>query len=744
VTIFVTRPTTGEEPFQAVSAAGVPAPPTDRGVPAVRPDLGIPAPRPPADAAAPRHRRTVTPSPHAVTVAGLLSRTPPVVLPDELDPRLSLPPDAAVLPTPSTARELTRLGIAGWAARLGPPGCESVRSRRLAHVGGLASIAALLAYLIWRVLFTMPVGGANLTVAWILVSFEALPLTGLVLKAWSVWNIDSHPPAPVTQTPQDMRVAVLIPTYNEPLDVLLPTVAAACALAPEHETWVLDDGDRPWVEQMCTAYGARYVHRVVHDHAKAGNMNHALAIMAQEAAASGSGINIIAVLDCDHVPLPTFLTATLGWFADPTIALVQGPQSFYNGGAFDDDGVTGEQGMFFNVLMPSRNTPGSGPFWCGSTSLLRLSALQEVGGVATDTITEDMHTTLKLLRRGWRTVYHHQTLAVGLAPDTPDQYLLQRRRWGMGAMQILVHEKLWAAKSWLSWRNYHEYLNGTLWWLEGIATLVAFVVPVLVMVSGAQTSTAGPAVFAVVFLVMFTVRLWGSKQLMRREINWPMAFALRVFRVPVGLACLWWLLSRNVLEFQVTPKGGASDRVRGRVPRGLIVTALLITAVIVYTLGGVAGLVPWRTSPGSTVASDAWLVLGDIVLILGALRISHRRFSSSRRDGHRVAVRAPVTHNGVAGALVDISVGGAAVTFPHATLPPRGEVLIQLPMTAPIRFNVVRVTTGPDGSQLASLRAPEGDWATYRALSLWLFHTPVGALPGFPLGVPAAASLRAR
>ena len=63
----------------------------------------------------------------------------------------------------------------------------------------------------------------------------------------------------------------------------------------------------------------------------------------------------------------------------------------------------------------------------------------------------------------------------------------------MGAMQTLTLERLWAAKRWMSWRNFHEYLNGTLWWLEGIATLVAFIVPTAVMMTGAQTSTASPA-----------------------------------------------------------------------------------------------------------------------------------------------------------------------------------------------------------------------------------------------------------
>ena len=75
-----------------------------------------------------------------------------------------------------------------------------------------------------------------------------------------------------------------------------------------------------------------------------------------------------------------------------------------------------------------------------------IAALREIGGISTETIVEDMHTTLGLIRAGWKTVYHHQTLALGLAPATPEQYLLQRRRWGMGSMQVLAHERLWAAK----------------------------------------------------------------------------------------------------------------------------------------------------------------------------------------------------------------------------------------------------------------------------------------------------------
>ena len=633
------------------------------------------------------------------------------------------------------------LAISAWASQLASPSAEPSRSRRLAHIGGIAAIGALLAYLFWRVTYTLPVGGWNRSIAWLLISFEALPLTGLVLKAVTLWNIDSEAPEPVAILPDGMRVTLLIPTYNEPLEVIAPTIAAGCALEPFHETWVLDDGDRPWVAEMCAAYGARYVCRPVHDHAKAGNMNHALDLIDAEDRLGIGGADVIAVLDCDHVPLPTFLSATLGWFADEGVALVQGPQAFYNAGAFDDDGYTGEQGLFFNVLMPARHHAGEGPFWCGSTSLLRVKALREIGGVATETITEDMHTTLKLIRAGWKTVYHHQSLAVGLAPSTPDQYLLQRRRWGMGAMQILVHERLWAAKRWMSWRNFHEYLSGTLWWLEGIATLIAFLVPIAVMLSGAETSTAGPLAFGGAFVAMFATRLWGAKRLMRKQIHWPTAFALRIFRVPVGMACLWWLVSRKTLEFEVTPKGGADERLRGRAPRILWVLTGLVTAVLAYASGGILGWLPWRTGAGSTVASGVWLALAGFILLCGARRIRSADFATSRRNAYRVTLRTTIKIDHVEGDLVDISVGGAAVRFPPGSLPATGLVEFELPGASPIKMEMVRMREQTVRHDLASLRVVNGDWEAFRSMSLWMFHTPSGAVAGLPAGVPVIATL---
>src|SRR5262245_18439375 len=80
------------------------------------------------------------------------------------------------------ASDSPRLTLAPWAQRVGSPTAESAASRRTAHIGGLAAIGALLAYLSWRIAYTLPVGGWNLSVAWTIVAFESLPMIGLVVK----------------------------------------------------------------------------------------------------------------------------------------------------------------------------------------------------------------------------------------------------------------------------------------------------------------------------------------------------------------------------------------------------------------------------------------------------------------------------------------------------------------------------------------------------------------------------------
>ena len=280
------------------------------------------------------------------------------------------------------------------------PRREPRRALLFTRVAAVAALAATLAYLVWRATSTMAWSVWWLSVP--LLGLEVHAALSLALFIHETWDVESAlAVAPVAGPPG--RVAVLVPTYNEPLEVLLPTIAAAVALVPAHETWVLDDGDRPEVEALARALGADYLTRPTHEHAKAGNLNHALGVV---------DADFVAVLDADHVALPGFLTHTLGYFADPRVAVVQTPQDFYNVESFEHEHRRGalrrshlprfsEQGLFYRVILAGKNRWGAA-FWCGTNAVVRTVALREVGGVAADTVTEDIHTTIRLHRRGWR------------------------------------------------------------------------------------------------------------------------------------------------------------------------------------------------------------------------------------------------------------------------------------------------------------------------------------------------------
>jgi cellulose synthase (UDP-forming) len=167
----------------------------------------------------------------------------------------------------------------------------------------------------------------------------------------------------------------------------------------------------------------------------------------------------------------------------------------------------------------------------------------------------------------------------------------------------------------------------------------------------------------------------------------------------------------------------------------------MIGVVILYAVAGVTGWVPWHGTPGATVASGVWLVLAGIVLILGTRRIQAAKFATSRRNAYRAPVRVPVSMNGIDGALVDISVGGAAVRFPRGSFPGVHSVALLLPGAEPISLQILRVAHSSAASDIASLRVAPGDWTAYRELALWLFHTPPGIVDGLPPNAPAVAAI---
>ena len=545
------------------------------------------------------------------------------------------------------------------------------------QVIALLALAVTIVYLTWRTVETINPNAWPLAV--ILLVLELHAFVGLVLFTFSLWDVDSVPPARPVDIPPG-KVAVLIPTFNESVEVLLPTIAAAVAMRVPHETWVLDDGRRPEIRQLASALGASYLTRDTNQHAKAGNINHALAHI---------DADFIAVLDADHVATPDFLSHTLGYFADPGIALVQTPQDFYNVASFEHDTLPQsfdklsgehrqmyhEQTLFYRVIQPGKNRWG-GAFWCGTNAVLRVAALRAVGGVATDTITEDIHTTVRMHRAGWRTVYHNEVLARGLAASSADQYQLQRFRWGIGAMQLLRKENPLFVSG-LSIGQRLSYMKTLFGWFDSWRTLGYLLMPPIVLLTGMSPIDAPATQFLTIFLLTFVIQRAALRLLSRGYFQESLQIVFETIRMTPNLLATLTLFRGKPHTFRVTPKGRVGDT-RQRIGPPSILYALLGLSVLTaawfgLTLAGLSGMT--YDQPWVAYGASFWLAVNAIFLVKAIMRVRSPRFATERRSGVRFDTELDGVLGGVPCRVLDLSLNGARVSVDRSAAIPDFPVL---------------------------------------------------------------------
>jgi cellulose synthase (UDP-forming) len=516
----------------------------------------------------------------------------------------------------------------------------------------LVALAVTVAYLAWRATATVNWGAWYLGLPMFLLELHAA--VGLALFSFSLWDVDRRPP--LLEPDPELSIAVLIPTYNEGREILLPTIAAAVALEPAHETWVLDDGERPEVQRLAEELGARYLTRPTHEHAKAGNVNHALGVVQAD---------LLAILDADHVARRDFLRNTLGYFRDARVAVVQTPQEFYNVTSFEHGaGRTfgerfHEQTLFYRLIQPGKNR-WNAAFWCGTNAVVRASALREVGGCAVETITEDIHTTIRFHRAGWRSVYHNEVLARGLAADDAAQYQLQRNRWGTGAMQVLKVENPLFVPG-LSLAQRLAYAATLLGWFDAWRTLGFLVLPAAVLLTGQIPILADGLTFAAAFGVTYLLQQLALYRLGRGAYRPVLSILFELIRMTPNLRATLTLVTTRVPRFEVTPKG-RTGMGRGRVPAPAPLRAVLglsFVAATVFALSLLGALPIVYREPWAAWGAFAWMAINGGLIWLAIDRVRSLRFAGERRAGVRFAVDAPGSIDGVPAGVQDVSVGGA-------------------------------------------------------------------------------------
>jgi cellulose synthase (UDP-forming) len=427
---------------------------------------------------------------------------------------------------------------------------------------------------------------------------------------------------------------------------------------------------------------------------------------------------------------------------------VQTPQEFYNLESFEHEGAESpsqvsqdkpryhEQELFYRAIQPGKNRWGAA-FWCGTGAVLRVAALREVGGVATDTLTEDIHTTIRLHRRGWKTVYHNEVLARGLAATTSDQFQLQRFRWGTGAMQVLRSENpLFVPGLRLAQRiAYAATLSG---WFEAWRSLGYLLLPIVVLLTGAVPVRVDPLVFALAFGVTYGIQQTALRLLNRRYHRLVLATLFDLVRMSPNISATLSLVWPGRPQFQVTPKGRQSDQ-RNRIEPPVLLVAVAILSVVaaVWSALTLAGLTPIHyEDPWFAYGALFWLTFGFVLICIAIARVHSERYGPERRSSVRFATGLVGVLDSAVCDILEISLTGAQVSTVSEPRPSaaNGREVHKLAVGVPGRSltleSLVRWRRPSEGGRtLVGLEFVDGQTAAQAQLALALLNGQVLPAP---------------
>ncbi|HLJ78515.1 MAG TPA: UDP-forming cellulose synthase catalytic subunit [Acidobacteriaceae bacterium] len=506
------------------------------------------------------------------------------------------------------------------------------------------SVFSTLRYGYWRVVQTWDgVNSAGHIHRWdtafvlLLLLAEFFAFATLILGYFQTLRPLKRPPLPLEGDPATWpTVDVLIPTYNEPLHVVKGTVLAAAALdypAEKIRVLLLDDGRREEFREFAAQAGVEYMTRDNNAHAKAGNINHALTQISGD---------FVAIFDCDHVPVRSFLKTTLGWFLrDRDLGLVQTPHHFYSPDPFERNlgqfRKVPNEGELFHRLVQDGNDLWNASFFCGSCAVLRRSALDEIGGIAVETVTEDAHTALRLQRRGWNTAYINLPRAAGLATESLAAHIGQRIRWARGMTQILRTENpLFASGLSLSQRLC--YFNATTHFLFAIPRLIFLTVPLVYLLFG-KVNIYGYTWAVVAYAIPHIVlsNLTNSRvQGRHRHSFWNEVYEV-VLAPYILFPTLLALINPKLGKFNVTSKGGVLRR--SYFDRRIAFPYILLLALNVAGL--VRGEQRYFADPGhrdTILMNAAWTLYNTMILSVATSVAWERR---RLRSGACIRARIP-------------------------------------------------------------------------------------------------------
>ncbi|WP_082119387.1 glycosyltransferase family 2 protein [Saccharothrix sp. ST-888] len=425
---------------------------------------------------------------------------------------------------------------------------------------------------------------------WLLVADKVMIGIVAVIEVFRLLNVISNAHAtlvardPIPVTPQTGTRVAFITTCvpgKEPPEMVRATLTAALAVRHDgpYDVWLLDEGDTPEMRQLCAELGVHHFTRhgvgrwnqprgSYRERTKHGNYNSWLQ-------AHGEDYDYWVSVDTDHVPLPEFCERMLGYFRDPDVAFVVGPQVYGNYGS-SPSAVTrfseSQQFLFHALIQRAGNRYGA-PMFVGTNNAVRIKALQSIGGLY-DSITEDMATGLEFHRRRnpatgatWRSVYTPDVLAVGEGPSSWTDFFSQQLRWSRGTYETILTQ-YWRA----AWRlSPGRLLNYTLmvcfYPMAALTWLLGGISSVLYLGFGASGVHVSSQIWMMLYsdaaALQVLLYTWNRKHnVSPHEPAGSSGVAGMVMSAlcgPIYAASLLQALVRRRSRFVVTPKGDSAS-----------------------------------------------------------------------------------------------------------------------------------------------------------------------------------------
>lgn len=571
--------------------------------------------------------------------------------------------DVAAAASSSVGAATARAKVAADESRVRP--IEKLPPRRQIRLA-LARFSVVLAslftarYFYWRVLHSYNPAAKIFFFTFLIAEIASFFESALFY--FVTWNPTHYRAAAVIP---GRTVDVFIPTYNEPVELLRETVVCAVHMRYPHKTYILDDGKRDEVRELAREFGCGYLTREDRKHAKAGNLNNALAETDGE---------FIVTLDADHVAQPDLIEQMIGFFGDEKVSAVQATQDFYNLDSFQHlinfrkQAGWQQQELFFSVIQPGKDRYNAA-FYCGSPGMLRRTALTDIGGFQTASITEDMHTSLRMQQRGWRVIYYNKTVARGLAPQTFSGFATQWQRWGHGAMQVLREENPLFGPG-LNLAQRLCYLASFYFYWLSYQKLFFVLTPAISLLFAIFPLTADPKIYADYFVPYFLMNVGCSVVLQGGFKNFLLGEQFNIVKMHVLMKTIAGLLKRES-KFKVTPKSRAAAAKLTEIGLPLSIVGVLGAALVAGWLR--INLVPrysfvwWALGVNLFWAAVFFIMMGGVVL----RSMQRKELRSTYRFPSRLDVKMRVRYANGVGPVVkedfarNLNRFGVSITLDH-------------------------------------------------------------------------------